>query len=44
MDFILKRAFRVGDDININYSIPPKYMILYEPEELAQHTLEGLGD
>jgi 3-isopropylmalate/(R)-2-methylmalate dehydratase small subunit len=38
------KAFKLGDDINTDYFIPGKYVDLYEPEELADHALEGLGE
>jgi 3-isopropylmalate/(R)-2-methylmalate dehydratase small subunit len=38
------KAFKVGDDINTDYFIPGKYVDVYEPEELASHALEGLGE
>ncbi len=37
------RAFTLGDDINTDYIIPGKYVDVYEPAELADHALEGLG-
>jgi 3-isopropylmalate/(R)-2-methylmalate dehydratase small subunit len=45
MGFIIEgRAFKLGDDINTDYFIPGKYVDVYEPEELASHALEGLGE
>lgn len=38
------KAFKLGDDINTDYFIPGKYVDVYEPEELASHALEGLGE
>lgn len=45
MSQIIKgKAFKLGDDINTDYFIPGKYVDVYEPEELACHALEGLGE
>jgi 3-isopropylmalate/(R)-2-methylmalate dehydratase small subunit len=41
---ITGKAFKLGDDINTDYIIPGKYVDIYEPEELASHALEGLGE
>lgn len=38
------KVFEVGDDINTDYVIPAKYLDLYEPEDLAPHAFEGLGE
>jgi len=38
------KVFKVGDDINTDYIIPGKYVDIYEPEELASHAFEGLGE
>jgi 3-isopropylmalate/(R)-2-methylmalate dehydratase small subunit len=38
------KAMKLGDEINTDYIVPAKYLDLYEPEELGQHALEGLGE
>ena len=38
------KVFKVGNDINTDYIIPGKYVDIYEPEELAGHAFEGLGE
>ena len=40
---ILKgRVVKLGDNIDTDVILPGKYLTLVEPEELAQHALEGL--
>jgi len=36
------RAWKYGDDVNTDYIIPGKYLELVDPEEMAQHAMEGI--
>jgi len=36
------KVVKYGDDINTDYIIPGKYMVLTEPKELAKHAMEGV--
>ena len=36
------RVWRYGDDVNTDYIIPGKYLELVDPEEMAQHAMEGI--
>lgn len=38
------KVFRFGDNINSDIIIPGRYLIYIEPEKLAQHAFEVLGD
>jgi 3-isopropylmalate/(R)-2-methylmalate dehydratase small subunit len=35
-------AIKLGDNINTDVIFPGKYMVLIEPNDLAQHAMEGL--
>ncbi|MEM2955384.1 MAG: 3-isopropylmalate dehydratase small subunit [Nitrososphaerales archaeon] len=39
---ILGKVVKYGDDINTDYIIPGKYMVLTDPKELAKHAMEGI--
>jgi len=36
------KAVKYGDDINTDYIIPSKYLVLTDPKELAKHAMEGI--
>ena len=36
------RVWKYGDDVNTDYIIPGKYLELVDPEEMAQHAMEGI--
>ncbi|MCP8315901.1 MAG: 3-isopropylmalate dehydratase small subunit [archaeon] len=36
------KVVKYGDDINTDYIIPGKYMVLTDPRELAKHVMEGI--
>jgi 3-isopropylmalate/(R)-2-methylmalate dehydratase small subunit len=36
------KVVKYGDDINTDYIIPGKYMVLTDPKELAKHAMEGV--
>src|SRR3977135_2751637 len=38
------RVFKFGDNINSDIIIPGRYLIYIEPQELAQHAFEMLGE
>ena len=38
------KAFKFGDNINSDIIIPGRYLIYIEPDKLAQHAFEVLGD
>src|SRR5215510_12650446 len=38
------RVFKFGDNINSDIIIPGRYLIYIEPEKLAQHAFEVLGE
>jgi len=38
------KLFKFGDNINSDIIIPGRYLIYIEPEKLAQHAFEVLGD
>ena len=38
------KVFKFGDNINSDIIIPGRYLIYIEPEKLAQHAFEVLGD
>lgn len=38
------RVFKFGDNINSDVIIPGRYLIYIEPDKLAQHAFEVLGD
>jgi 3-isopropylmalate dehydratase small subunit len=38
------RVFKFGDNINSDIIIPGRYLIYIEPEKLAEHAFEVLGD
>ena len=38
------KAFKFGDNINSDIIIPGRYLIHIDPEKLAQHAFEVLGD
>ena len=38
------RAFRMGDGVNTDVIIPGRYLIYVDPEPLAQHAFEVLGE
>src|SRR5688572_5182706 len=38
------KVFRFGDNINSDIIIPGRYLIYIEPEKLAQHAFEVLGE
>jgi 3-isopropylmalate/(R)-2-methylmalate dehydratase small subunit len=39
---LIGKAVKYGDDINTDYIIPGKYMVLTDPVELAKHAMEGI--
>ncbi|MGQ9718535.1 MAG: 3-isopropylmalate dehydratase small subunit [Nitrososphaerales archaeon] len=39
---ILGKVIKYGDDINTDFIIPGKYLVLTEPRELARHAMEGI--
>jgi 3-isopropylmalate/(R)-2-methylmalate dehydratase small subunit len=41
---IAGKAFKFGDNINSDIIIPGRYLIYIEPEKLAQHAFEVLGE
>jgi len=36
------KAWRFGDDVNTDLIIPGKYLELVDPEEMAEHAMEGI--
>src|SRR5262245_3680509 len=38
------RVFKFGDNVNSDIIIPGRYLIYIEPEKLAQHAFEVLGE
>src|SRR6266436_7763317 len=38
------KVYKFGDNINSDIIIPGRYLIYIEPEQLAQHAFEVLGD
>lgn len=36
------KVVKYGDDINTDYIIPAKYLVLTDPKELAKHAMESL--
>ncbi len=45
MDKLIEgRIFRFGDNVNSDVIIPGRYLIYIEPEKLAQHAFEVLGE
>ncbi|MEM3383557.1 MAG: 3-isopropylmalate dehydratase small subunit [Nitrososphaerales archaeon] len=36
------KVIKYGDDINTDYIIPAKYLVLTDPKELAKHAMESL--
>jgi 3-isopropylmalate/(R)-2-methylmalate dehydratase small subunit len=38
------RAYKFGDNVNSDIIIPGRYLIYIEPEKLAQHAFEVLGE
>ena len=43
-NLIRGRVYKFGDNINSDIIIPGRYLIYIEPEKLAQHAFEVLGD
>src|SRR5262245_34406929 len=41
---ITGKVFKFGDNINSDIIIPGRYLIYIEPEKLAQHAFEVLGE
>ncbi|MGQ9469080.1 MAG: 3-isopropylmalate dehydratase small subunit [Nitrososphaerales archaeon] len=39
---ILGKVVKYGDDINTDYIIPSKYLVLTDLKELAKHAMEGI--
>lgn len=39
---IYGKAWKFGDDVNTDLIIPGKYLELVDPEEMAQHAMEGI--
>ncbi len=39
---ILGKVVKYGDNINTDYIIPGRYMVLTDPKELAKHAMEGI--
>lgn len=37
-------VLKLGDDINTDVIYPGKYIMIYEPGEMKEHLLEGLGE
>ncbi len=37
-------VLKLGDDINTDVIYPGKYIMIYDPEEMKKHALEGLGE
>lgn len=38
------RVFKLGDDVNTDYIIPARYLDVYDPDVLAAHLFESLGE
>jgi len=36
------KVIKYGDDINTDFIIPGKYLVLTDPKELAKHAMEGI--